>query len=429
MCTKIMAGLTLLLTCAVLACLVQSKGIENDSSTLVVLPPRIRNFIKYPTEGPIGFNFECRIRSLSSRTVNVTQIPFNGDLPHDMILESKSIISLRLSVNDTFKINEILSFGDGEDIADILGTELAFHRVTLNSTYFAFHDSPEFALNPIPEDLLREEEFFQKYQEDTGIAWHHHHNSSTAAESILTSSRAAPTMHMWSASHVGETHEVFTQHGHWTCDGFASQCQNKETLSLTLTAVSTAPRVFIIPDFMNDFECERIIQLGQKGMNVSLTGNGYSSDYRTSTTAWLHRRISPIIDSLYRRAADLLQVDERELARRSEQLQIVNYHFGEEYKSHHDWTRRDGLGPNSRYLTLLLYLTDQIDENAGGETSFPNAKAGPIAIKPVKGTAALFYNLLPDGNGDVDSLHQALPIKKGEKWLSNMWVWDPFFIS
>jgi prolyl 4-hydroxylase len=53
---------------------------------------------------------------------------------------------------------------------------------------------------------------------------------------------------------------------------------------------------------------------------------------------------------------------------------------------------------------------------------FPNAQAGALAVRPVKGTAALFYNLLPDGNGDISSLHQALPIKKGEKWLANMYV-------
>ena len=39
-----------------------------------------------------------------------------------------------------------------------------------------------------------------------------------------------------------------------------------------------------------------------------------------------------------------------------------------------------------------------------------------------KGMAVLFYSLLEDGNGDDLSLHQALPIKKGEKWLANFWV-------
>jgi hypothetical protein len=88
---------------------------------------------------------------------------------------------------------------------------------------------------------------------------------------------------------------------------------------------------------MNAYECDRIVELAVKGMNVSLTGGGQASDYRTSLTAWLGRRVSPVIDSLYRRAADLLGVHEKALTQRSEQLQIVNYHFGEEYKTHFDW--------------------------------------------------------------------------------------------
>ena len=37
----------------------------------------------------------------------------------------------------------------------------------------------------------------------------------------------------------------------------------------------------------------------------------------------------------------------------------------------------------------------------------------------------LFYNLLPDGNVDERSLHAALPVLEGEKWIANFWVWDP----
>ena len=47
-----------------------------------------------------------------------------------------------------------------------------------------------------------------------------------------------------------------------------------------------------------------------------------------------------------------------------------------------------------------------------------------MKVKPVKGTAVLFYNLLEDGNGDDLALHAALPVIKGEKWLANFWVWD-----
>ncbi len=44
-------------------------------------------------------------------------------------------------------------------------------------------------------------------------------------------------------------------------------------------------------------------------------------------------------------------------------------------------------------------------------------------VAPRKGSAVLFYNLLEDGNGDDLSLHAALPVWKGEKWLANFWVW------
>jgi hypothetical protein len=36
-------------------------------------------------------------------------------------------------------------------------------------------------------------------------------------------------------------------------------------------------------------------------------------------------------------------------------------------------------------------------------------------VKPEKGKAILFYNLLPDGNYDDRSLHAAAPVRKGEK--------------
>jgi prolyl 4-hydroxylase len=71
-------------------------------------------------------------------------------------------------------------------------------------------------------------------------------------------------------------------------------------------------------------------------------------------------------------------------------------------------------------------------------------------VKPERGKAILFYNLLPDGNYDDRSQHAAEPVTQGEKvrkqvnvrgqpttpsstanhpfyckWLINLWVWDP----
>jgi hypothetical protein len=38
---------------------------------------------------------------------------------------------------------------------------------------------------------------------------------------------------------------------------------------------------------------------------------------------------------------------------------------------------------------------------------------GGFKIKPKKGSAVLFYNLLEDGNGDDLALHSALPCVEG----------------
>ena len=46
---------------------------------------------------------------------------------------------------------------------------------------------------------------------------------------------------------------------------------------------------------------------------------------------------------------------------------------------------------------------------------------------PEIGKAVLFYDQLPDGNMDDFSQHAAEPVRKGEKWLINLWTWNPRF--
>ena len=74
--------------------------------------------------------------------------------------------------------------------------------------------------------------------------------------------------------------------------------------------------------------------------------------------------------------------------------------------------------PESRFITLLLYLSDQDGPGAGGETAFPKGAQGKgFKVHPGKGNAVLFYNLLEDGNGDDLALHASLPVVIGEKWF------------
>jgi prolyl 4-hydroxylase len=181
---------------------------------------------------------------------------------------------------------------------------------------------------------------------------------------------------------------------------------------------------------LSDAEADHIISVAKPRVYKSTVGNSESgvrkSDTRTSSNTWVSRSDSEISNTLYLRAADVLNVDEKLLvsSRNAEDMQVVHYAVGEKYDAHHDW---GVVGtPESRYITLLLYLNTLPDRLSGGETAFPKADGGHgIKVYPKKGTAVLFYSLLEDGNGDDLSLHQAMPVKKGEKWLANFWVWDP----
>lgn len=165
---------------------------------------------------------------------------------------------------------------------------------------------------------------------------------------------------------------------------------------------------------------------------------------RTSKNTWVARGSSPIIDAIYRRAADLLQIDESLMRKRSkdedvdlgtsayiaEKLQLVHYAVGEKYHAHYDFRPAplENKDQPARYATILFYLNEGM---TGGETAFPgwmNAETEEaLTVTPEKGKAVLFYNMLPDGNLDERSFHSARPVVSGEKWLTNLWVWSPYF--
>ena len=86
---------------------------------------------------------------------------------------------------------------------------------------------------------------------------------------------------------------------------------------------------------------------GDVGAGQSRSENK-KSDTRTSHNAWVDRSKTPIIDAIYRRAADVMRIDEALLRRRdknerpdyqskgslAEHLQLVHYDPGQEYTAH-----------------------------------------------------------------------------------------------
>jgi len=269
----------------------------------------------------------------------------------------------------------------------------------------------------------REEHFMRQYYQHYGYPW------------LATYGRPAPVLNMWPAEYLGQTHTIRTRHGHWICDDptDAQKCHTDEALSVDLTVANHAdidgPRVFVIPDLMSDAECDHILRLGKSVVRDSMVGQdggGFKSQSRTSSTGWLDRATSPILQTLHRRFADVLGLDDARLHEGdlAEQLQVVRYEHGQLYFPHHDFGE-DGTGYGQRFLTLLLYVV--VPEH-GGHTSFPKAFGGRgMRVKPPRrGGAVLFYDMLPDGNGDDLSLHGGDSVNGDEeKWVCNLWVWDP----
>jgi len=308
------------------------------------------------------------------------------------------------------------------------------------------------------EKLRRNRAFGEKYEEFTG------------REYISRFPRAQPRHKMWRADYFGQEHWVTSKETHFNkipptamkeleVYGKHRELGGKprflpeyrtgdEYLNMTLKVLSCAPRALEIESFLSDVEVDHILHLADiTPMKLSGTGSAtdtltknQKSSTRTSRNTWIKRERDSVIDSIYRRAADVIGIDEKLLRHHKdehastvnsigEELQLVHYDKKQEYTAHHDF----GYAPIQdtaqavRFSTLLLYLNEGM---SGGETEFPrwfngNTTSG-LRVTPKRGNAVLFYSMLPDGNMDDLSQHSANPIIDGEKMLINLWVHDPF---
>lgn len=329
-------------------------------------------------------------------------------------------------------------------VQDLSSSELELYHIQKNNLYFA-----------------------SQYRKFTGRDW-----------LSLYPHRQRPMYKMWNADYFGQQHWVTSPETHYMVEppeellgrmGMDEMQRNRRLypnarnltqyrsqdvamINMTLTVLSCAPRVFEIQNFLSHAEVDHIVHMAT-GMKLHLSTTSGSdggqdarsdSSTRTSHNSWVQRGRSPILDSIYARAADLMQIDEALLRQRhesevpevphkssnAEDFQLVHYAPSEQYTAHHDFSYPsvNKNGQPARFATLLLYLNEGME---GGETTFPrwvNSKSGEkLAVKPEIGKGILFYNQLPDGNMDDLSQHAAEPVRKGEKWLINLWTWDPKF--
>ncbi|MEZ5656131.1 MAG: 2OG-Fe(II) oxygenase [Sphingobium sp.] len=176
--------------------------------------------------------------------------------------------------------------------------------------------------------------------------------------------------------------------------------------------------LFVRREFLSVEECARMRAMIDAGAEPSKLFSGTEGpEYRTSHSCSVDRE-DPLIRAIDARIAGLMGVDQAT----GETIQGQRYTTGQEYRHHWDyfpvndtyWPHMRKLG-GQRCWTAMIYLSDV---DSGGETHFPYAG---ILVPPAEGTIIAWNNLLPDGAPNTDTLHAALPVKAGTKYVVTKW--------
>lgn len=189
--------------------------------------------------------------------------------------------------------------------------------------------------------------------------------------------------------------------------------------------LSTSPRVVVYHNFLSDEECDHLIRQARPHLKRSTVIDNNSSgadvdERRTSYGMFFPYNLNdPVITSIEDRISSVTAIPKEN----GENIQVLQYAVGGEYRPHHDYFDPSTSGGKyhlirggQRRASFLMYLNTP---EAGGETIFPSLN---INVVPRKGDALLFYNCGPDGTVDPLTLHGGAPVVKGEKWLATKWL-------
>jgi prolyl 4-hydroxylase len=181
-----------------------------------------------------------------------------------------------------------------------------------------------------------------------------------------------------------------------------------------------SPRIelFTIPDFLPDALCDELIRLIDLNRRPSTIADPNGDDYfRTSETCDLDAEEPAVLD-LEARLFELTGIDPAY----GEPVQGQRYEVGQEFKAHTDYFEPTGVDfhrfthvAGQRTWTFMAYLNDV---EAGGATRF---KVIGKMFQPQKGMLVGWNNHRPDGSLNAATLHHAMKVRKGLKYVITKW--------
>ena len=176
-------------------------------------------------------------------------------------------------------------------------------------------------------------------------------------------------------------------------------------------------QLYEIPSLLSPEDCRALMAAIDQGLVPSTVTRG-PEDFRTSRTCHLRAVDAAMSERIDQSLAALMGVDPAY----AEPLQGQRYDSGQYFRAHTDWfapgteefeehTRVGG----QRTWTVMVYLNGV---EQGGETCFERLGR---CFTPVAGMGLAWNNLLMDGAPNPATLHEAMPVLRGQKYVVTKW--------
>ena len=176
--------------------------------------------------------------------------------------------------------------------------------------------------------------------------------------------------------------------------------------------------LFTVPGFLPVALCDELIRLVDTHRRPSTIADPNGDDYfRTSETCDLDAG-EPAVQDVEARLFALTGI----APAHGEPIQGQRYEAGQEFKAHTDYFEPGGQDfqrfcsvAGQRTWTFMAYLNDV---DAGGATRF---KLIDKTFQPRRGMLVGWNNHRPDGALNGDTLHHAMKVRKGLKYVITKW--------
>jgi prolyl 4-hydroxylase len=188
----------------------------------------------------------------------------------------------------------------------------------------------------------------------------------------------------------------------------------------SITQIDSTINLLHINNLLTSDECDYMINLSKRhfinSQVISTDGTLQFDDARTSQSYFVDE--SDLVANKIKNKINVFLSENIDSQKKwndyIENIQMVKYEIGQQYKSHYDYFTHDY--SNQRNYTIFIYLNDITN---GGETYFPKLNK---KIKPTKGSALFWKNCVETNKCFDESLHQGLPPLDSVKYGMNVWI-------